>query len=78
MNAMKNKFLKEYIICYLFEEIETVTKHYIDLLNKYEVCETNDLNTDEEKTFRIYEDRLLSFFNNVIENEPMKGIDKLN
>jgi hypothetical protein len=73
---MKNKHLKEYIICYLLEEIETVTRQYIYLLNKYDAHEIKDLNSEVDKTFRIYEDKLLSFFNNILENEPLKDIEK--
>jgi hypothetical protein len=74
---MKNKFLKEFIICYLFEEIESVTTQYINLLVKYEACEIKDFNHDREKIFRIYEDRILSFFNNILEDEPLKDIERV-
>jgi hypothetical protein len=74
---MKNKFLKEYIVCYLFEEIETVTSNYISLLNKYEVCKINDLDPSGEKVYRLFEDRLLSFLNNILEDEPLKGIEQI-
>jgi hypothetical protein len=74
---MKNKFLKEYIICYLFQEIESVTNQYIKLLNKYEVCAIDDINSNHQNSFRKYEDRILSFFNNILEDEPLKDIEKI-
>ena len=67
-----NHHLKKYINCYLFQNIETVTKEFMTLMKGYKICEISEYAGKGKDSFINYESQLLDFFNGILQEEPLR------
>ena len=63
--------LKSYINCFLFENVEEVTKKFMEMLKGYRVCEFSEYSAKKDR-FTNNEVQILDFFNGVIQDEPLR------
>ena len=63
---------RKYINCFLFENIEEVTKKFMGLLKDYRICEFSELVSKKKNPFANHQEQLLAFFNGIIQEDPLR------
>ena len=74
---MRYTAIQNYINEFLFQNIGKVTKKYIELMKQYNPCSVYEEETNDREFVLYYEEQLLNFFNNVLEDCVLDDVELL-